>query len=88
MIPFLFDPYREQARQGIATRLPSEWKQCSPNLRFYVSTASAECSTIELSRNISLHLTKRKVDYMKYFQSSQDLFLIFQPQSTNGDGGI
>ena len=49
---------------------------------------TAECSTIELSRNISLHLTKRKVDYMKYFQSSQDLFLIFQPQSTNGDGGI
>ena len=25
---------------------------------------------------------------MKYFQSSQDLFLIFQPQSTNGDGDI
>ena len=40
---------------------------------------TAECSTIELSRNISLHLTKRKVDYMKYFQSSQDLFSIFYP---------
>ena len=70
------------------TMEPKKKKTPRVGLEPTTTRLTAECSTIELSRNISLHLTKRKVDYMKYFQSSQDLFLIFQPQSTNGDGGI